>query len=1175
MTDPFGTEALRTGVLSAWAGSPTRFREDANAEEDLLLGGYADRWFVELAQNAADAAQRAGVPGRLLVRPAPPGRAPELLVANTGAALDAAGVAALASLRASTKRDAAAVGRFGVGFAAVLGVTDAPRVVSESGGVAFSAERSAAEATALGEPAPAASGPAASGELASGAAVRAELRRRDGRAPVLRLCWPVERDEPPPPAGYDTEVRLPVEPARVAALLAEADTAAPDLLLALPWLVEITIELPPGGMAEDAVVADRVVVHRRVDEPPHARVSRGGVEARWLLLRRAGELAGPGAAARPSAEPGAGERSLVERSRLGIGTEDRTGWSVCWALPLDGGDRPAPLEHDVLHAPTPSDERLALPARLFATLPMQPSRRRVRTGPATDAILAEAARLYLELLRALPPEQRVAAAPSPGFPVSELDSALRAALTEVLGQEAWLPAAEGGVVAPRGALLLDLPGLTEPASGSGLTELLAEVVPGLLAHGSSAARRSVLTALGVRTLSLAELTDQLAGLRRPPDWWRRLYTALGTAVDAAPAAEAREELAALPVPLVDGRTVTGPRTTVVLAGADEQRGWLPDALTEADLPGLRIVHPDAEHPLLHRLGAAEAGPAELLDHPSVSAAVDRSVNDALDGVDTTPLVRLVLGLVAQLVGADGAERFGGTGGDENELVGEPSIGDVRFGGTATGETEPSGFPGSEGGWLRAVPGDHGELAEGPGVGVPRFRGTGTGGIGTGGIGPGDGPGGEGGRFGGTAGGEDELAGGPGVGRGRFQGTASSELLATRPWLAGLALPDCEGEPCRADELMLSDAVIAPLLVDDAPIAVLDERMPRTYSRHLLTSVGVLDSFALVVDESPTGPDHDLAGEEAWWDGAVSPGADDGTNAPEPPSRVVAVRDLDLVRDDAWPAVLAVLAGNPAYRPALWPAGDGRVPYTVWWLADAVRLGGRRPAHWRLDSASWLAGLFDPVPESLADRELLTAIGVRDGLTVRGPAEAADLLSRLADPDRAPDAALHWAAHTALADAVLAGRVDPAEVDPPERLLALDGSVVEADRAVLLDRLWLMPALSPESTVPGPLGRAGADALAELLDVATASEVVAGQVCDAGSGEPVAWSALPEVVACCAELGVGVPEGTLIRHEQLVVEVTSPEARRVTVPVWRQGGEWHAADPVRALVSAIANTDDRI
>ena len=73
MDDPFGTAALRAAVLDAWAASPTRFREDANAEEDLRLGGYADTWFVELAQNAADAA---GGAGRLRVRLVPDGSAP-------------------------------------------------------------------------------------------------------------------------------------------------------------------------------------------------------------------------------------------------------------------------------------------------------------------------------------------------------------------------------------------------------------------------------------------------------------------------------------------------------------------------------------------------------------------------------------------------------------------------------------------------------------------------------------------------------------------------------------------------------------------------------------------------------------------------------------------------------------------------------------------------------------------------------------------------------------------------------------------------------------------------------------------------------------------------------------------------------------------------------------------
>lgn len=65
MTDPFGTAGVRMRVLAGWVAAPVRLREDANAEEDLALGGYRDRLVVELAQNAADAAVRAGAHGRL------------------------------------------------------------------------------------------------------------------------------------------------------------------------------------------------------------------------------------------------------------------------------------------------------------------------------------------------------------------------------------------------------------------------------------------------------------------------------------------------------------------------------------------------------------------------------------------------------------------------------------------------------------------------------------------------------------------------------------------------------------------------------------------------------------------------------------------------------------------------------------------------------------------------------------------------------------------------------------------------------------------------------------------------------------------------------------------------------------------------------------------------------
>src|ERR1700752_1178947 len=121
---------MRARGLAAWGAWPSRVREDANAEEDYALDGYRDRVIVELAQNAADAAVRGGVPGRLRLTL----RDGVLTALNTRAPLDGGGVESLSTLRASSKRgddalsgdaadgDAASgtVGRFGVGFAAVV-----------------------------------------------------------------------------------------------------------------------------------------------------------------------------------------------------------------------------------------------------------------------------------------------------------------------------------------------------------------------------------------------------------------------------------------------------------------------------------------------------------------------------------------------------------------------------------------------------------------------------------------------------------------------------------------------------------------------------------------------------------------------------------------------------------------------------------------------------------------------------------------------------------------------------------------------------------------------------------------------------------------------------------------------------------------------------------------------
>ncbi|WP_460447765.1 sacsin N-terminal ATP-binding-like domain-containing protein, partial [Angustibacter aerolatus] len=328
MSDPFGVARVRERVLASWAAAPVRLREDANAEQDLALGGYRDRLVVELAQNAADAAARAGVPGVLQLTL----HDDVLVAANTGAPLDAAGVESLATLRASAKRDAGGeqVGRFGVGFAAVLAVTDEPVVLSRSGGVRFSRDDTAAVVAEVAADRP---------ELA------AEVRRRGGHVPVLRLPFEAEGA---PPSGFDTAVVLPLRDALAVDVVHEQLARLDDaVLLALPALAEV-----------------------RVDDGSGVRVLREAT-SRWRVVRRSGRWT-----------PGELAGLLADRP---VEEQSATGWSVLWALPHDGA---APA---VVHAPTPTDERSSLPALLLASLPLDPSRRHVQPGPLADRVLELAA----------------------------------------------------------------------------------------------------------------------------------------------------------------------------------------------------------------------------------------------------------------------------------------------------------------------------------------------------------------------------------------------------------------------------------------------------------------------------------------------------------------------------------------------------------------------------------------------------------------------------------------------------------------------------------------------------------------------------------------------------------------------------------------------------------------
>lgn len=203
-----------------------------------------------------------------------------------------------------------------------------------------------------------------------------------------------------------------------------------------------------------------------------------------------------------------------------------------------------------------------------------------------------------------------------------LDAAIRREIVRALPDTPLLPTISEGVVPGSQARAVE--GQAE------FLEKIAGIVPGLLPSGWSS-RHPALTTLGVRRVELADVVDMLSGEAvedKDPAWWRSLY-------DVLPADDP-EAIGAIAVPLADGRLVRGPRGTLVLS---QESGTFDPALL-APL-GLRIVHPDAAHPLLLRLGAAEATPRTVLEDPLTHAAVAESLHSA----DPEPVAQAVLALV--------------------------------------------------------------------------------------------------------------------------------------------------------------------------------------------------------------------------------------------------------------------------------------------------------------------------------------------------------------------------------------------------------------------------------------------------------------------------------------------------------------------------------------------------
>lgn len=366
-----------------------------------------------------------------------------------------------------------------------------------------------------------------------------------------------------------------------------------------------------------------------------------------------------------------------------------------------------------------------------------------------------------------------------------------------------------------------------------------------------------------------------------------------------------------------------------------------------------------------------------------------------------------------------------------------------------------------------------------------------------------------------------------------------------PWLAALALPDEDGELAPAGELVLPGSPLEAVL-REGELGTLDGELADRWGEQPLTAVGVLATFALVRAADVVLDPDDLEPRDSDWAEPDDVGLLDAvdvwcedvldqlpqTDVPPVATEIIAVRDLDLVDDDAWPQALALLSRPPLRDAVTAPVRvllpDGTTEsvraYAAWWLRDHPVLDGRRPVGLRAAGGDrLLAGLYDEAETDTAvDEQVLRALGVRTTVPalLAEPGGAAELLSRLADPDRPVAPAQLHRLYAALAE------LDPDQVTLPDELRAvLDGEtvVVDAADALVADAPDLLPLSGGLALLPVPPRLAGD--LAELFQVRRLSEAVDAAV--TSEGEP------HDVLPAVHDLLPGAP-ASYVEHEELLL-----------------------------------------
>ena len=336
-------------TLDAYGRQPNLVDEHANHEEDTARGGYAHRQLFELVQNSADAL--AGIPdgGRITIRLTES----SLYCADNGDPIDRDGVKALMFSHLSPKRGSREIGRYGLGFKSVLGVTDAPEFFSHSGSFRFHRSHS-----------------------------RERIRQvvpDAERYPALRLPNPINPRQSQEKDHVLRElmdwatniVRLPLKPGVHDDLCKQMEGFPPEFLLFVEHVHQLTLNDSQSEL-------DRFLALEKIDG--EYLLSDGEQRNRWKLFKDTHWL---------SSNARADRRSLDDDNEVPI-------W---WAAPLDRLTDPG---HFWAFFPTMNTSLVA--GILNAPWKTNEDRQNLLPGPYNDELIETAAEMVADLLPELATE---------------------------------------------------------------------------------------------------------------------------------------------------------------------------------------------------------------------------------------------------------------------------------------------------------------------------------------------------------------------------------------------------------------------------------------------------------------------------------------------------------------------------------------------------------------------------------------------------------------------------------------------------------------------------------------------------------------------------------------------------------------------------------------------------